>query len=516
METFQPTKSECLRPTSQPEKNKRLRRQQSVFRYPGGKTRGASQIIAYIPEGITDLYSAFLGGGSIELELASRGINVHGYDMDIELVNCWQVLLTQPGRLSAILEKKHPLSKDGFYRLKQNFHGITDPIEKAAAFLVINRCSFNGGVFTSGFSSGKERFTKSTITRVAKFKAPNLHVHHADFKEALARHSNAFFYLDPPYVGKEKLYACSKSGFDHAGLASILTKRDKWLLSYADCSEVRELYKEHAIIPLKWAYGMPLNKESNELLIFSKDIRRKSTGSFSYYGGKSKIAKLYPEPLYNTIVEPFAGAAGYSILHRHKQVLLNEKDDIIHGIWNFLIKEANPELLLAKKDFYLGEDIRKHNLRPKPFEDLIGFCINRGCTQPAKTVQKWSCQSKKNPNWASTTASRITQMANLVPEIRHWKVVKGDYKNLPDIEATWFIDAPYVYGGAYYRHNKIDYKELELWCRSRKGQVIVCENTKATWLPFKPLIDIVGQKHKTTEAFYEQLNGIPTLSKIRQ
>ena len=33
-----------------------------------------------------------------------------------------------------------------------------------------------------------------------------------------------------------------------------------------------------------------------------------------------------------------------------------------------------------------------------------------------------------------------------------------------------------------------------------KRQVIVCENTKANWLYFKPLIEITGQRVKTTEA----------------
>ncbi|MGP8214417.1 MAG: hypothetical protein ACLQQ4_02520 [Bacteroidia bacterium] len=139
--------------------------------------------------------------------------------------------------------------------------------------------------------------------------------------------------------------------------------------------------------------------------------------------------------------------------------------------------------------------------------------INRGCAKPAKTVTKWSCQSKKSPNWVSTTASRITQITNLQPEIRHWNVVHGDYRNLPDIEATWFIDAPYQNGGKYYRHNQIDYEELAKWCQSRKGQVIVCENTKATWLPFKPLKNITGQRHKSVEAVYEQIHGVPTLFK---
>jgi DNA adenine methylase len=293
METFQPNNSEQLRPTSRSKKYKETRAQRpaSPYRYPGGKTRAIDQIISYIPESVTRLYSAFLGGGSIEIELASRGIEVHGYDLDTELINCWQVLLTQPGRLAECLEKYHPLSKNDFYRLKQNYHRITDPIEKAAAFLAINRCSFNGGIFTSGFSSGKERFTKSVINRVANFKVPNMHVHQADFKDALALHPNDFFYLDPPYVGKEKLYTCSKSGFDHAGLASILTKRDSWLLSYSDCPEVRDLYKEHAIIPLKWAYGMPKNKESNELLIFSQDLNQQKNKKTTAFHDQNKTLK---------------------------------------------------------------------------------------------------------------------------------------------------------------------------------------------------------------------------------
>ena len=50
----------------------------------------------------------------------------------------------------------------------------------------------------------------------------------------------------------------------------------------------------------------------------------KSKNMFSYYGSKNKIAKLYPLPKYDLIIEPFAGAAWYSVLHRYKNVLLNE------------------------------------------------------------------------------------------------------------------------------------------------------------------------------------------------
>jgi site-specific DNA-adenine methylase len=225
---------------------------------------------------------------------------------------------------------------------------------------------------------------------------------------------------------------------------------------------------------------------------------------FNYYGGKSKVASLYPAPLHSTIIEPFAGAAAYSALHSDKKVLLNDTYCVVYNIWRWLIDEATPEGILDNVDFYVGQDIRSLDI-PQPHKDLIGFCINRGNVSPCNIVQKWSCQVKSRPNWASTTNYRLKQIAKTLPKIRHWSVSCVDYKQLPDIEATWFIDPPYQYGGNYYVESRIDYGELADWCKSRKGQVIVCENTKADWLIFRPLITITGQRHKTTEAVWMKL-----------
>ena len=62
----------------------------------------------------------------------------------------------------------------------------------------------------------------------------------------------------------------------------------------------------------------------------------------------------------------------------------------------------------------------------------------------------------------------------------------GDYKSLPNVKATWFIDPPYQTKGGYVISD-VDYFELGKWCKSRKGQVIVCENAEADWLDFNPL-----------------------------
>ena len=94
-------------------------------------------------------------------------------------------------------------------------------------------------------------------------------------------------------------------------------------------------------------------------------------------------------------------------------------------------------------------------------------------------------------NWACAKPA----MAELVPFVKNWTIIEGDYTDAPDIEATWFIDPPYQGPpGTGYRHgsDSIDYQDLGRWCESRTGQVIVCEGGGADWLPFEPLVAGVG------------------------
>jgi hypothetical protein len=44
--------------------------------------------------------------------------------------------------------------------------------------------------------------------------------------------------------------------------------------------------------------------------------------------------------------------------------------------------------------------------------------------------------------------------------------------------------------------------KLAEWCKSREGQVIICENSKATWMDFQPLRELSGQRHKTLEVIW--------------
>jgi hypothetical protein len=48
----------------------------------------------------------------------------------------------------------------------------------------------------------------------------------------------------------------------------------------------------------------------------------------------------------------------------------------------------------------------------------------------------------------------------------------------------------------------IDYKNLAEWCKNRNGQIIVCENSKADWLPFQNIKLMQGSKYRTMESMF--------------
>lgn len=248
----------------------------SPLRYPGGKSRGVKEIIKYFPPDVDRVCSPFLGGGSLELELVSRGVEVFGYDIFEPLTDFWQILLKNPDKLANNVRKYYPLTRSKFYDLQKAFFNLKSKEDRAAVFFVLNRASFSGATLSGGMSPEHPRFTPTAIDYLSRFKVDHFHVEKMDFKQSLAIHKEDFLYLDPPYlIENQNLYG--KKGdthrdFDHEGLAEILTKRTGWILSYNDCPQVRKLYEGHRIVKVEWAYGMNADKKSNELLILSKDF----------------------------------------------------------------------------------------------------------------------------------------------------------------------------------------------------------------------------------------------------
>lgn len=211
---------------------------------------------------------------------------------------------------------------------------------------------------------------------------------------------------------------------------------------------------------------------------------------FSYYGSKSKLAALYPAPEYPTVIEPFAGSARYSLLHWRHSVKLYDISPLIVDLWTYLMGVTEDEIL-GLPDIPSKVNIDNFDLTEIQ-KTLIGFHLCRGKAKPRKVGH--------GQNGWSRDKERI---ASSLYKIRHWGIELKDYRDIPNEEATWFIDPPYqricVKGnGDRYPHSEIDYQELAEWTRSRRGQVIVCEGEGANWLPFKPFKTINGNTNNRT------------------
>jgi DNA adenine methylase len=246
----------------------------SPLRYPGGKNRAVKSIYPLIPDHEKKLFSPFLGGGSIELACTTK-MEVSAADIFEPLIAFWRVLLREPEKLAERVAVHYRLTRTEFYALQKRFVTLDDEVERAAAFFVLNRSSFSGTTLSGGMSPDHPRFTPSAIERIRNFRVQNFHVEHAGFQETIPNHADAFLYLDPPYLTKQGLYGVrgdTHRTFDHKMLADIMRERDRWIMSYNDCDEVRNLYKGYRILPIEWVYGMTKDKQSKEILILSPDV----------------------------------------------------------------------------------------------------------------------------------------------------------------------------------------------------------------------------------------------------
>lgn len=155
---------------------------------------------------------------------------------------------------------------------------------------------------------------------------------------------------------------------------------------------------------------------------------------------------------------------------------------------SWLVTADPAEILSLPVDMPIGFDIRE--LPVSRGAQLLIRNWQRVGRSTCWTVSKWN-----NANQGLWSESVKQNTAENVLRIRHWQILCGDYQDLPNTEATWFVDPPYQHVPPAYRRGEIDcntvnFGHLADWCQSRTGQVIVCEQAGADWLPFREFRDL--------------------------
>lgn len=291
----------------------------TLLRYAGGKSKAIDFITPHVAA-YDKIVSPFLGGGSLEVNWASKGKIVEGYDIFDILVNFWNVLLNDNQSLANELAKITPTS-EAYADIKEQlvctpqvqqmlkdwktkfYHreSVSLSNETLAAYYYFNHnCSYGPGFL--GWASKiylNQNKWNNTIKKVKSFKCPNLSVKQSTFDNVIENNKSEFLYLDPPYYLEKdrdnKMFAgiypmrnipVHHNGFDHEKLRDLLlSHKGDFVLSYNDCETIRDWYSDFEFHFPKWHYSMSLGetrvgknrktidnikKESHEILIVKR------------------------------------------------------------------------------------------------------------------------------------------------------------------------------------------------------------------------------------------------------
>lgn len=238
---------------------------------------------------ISEYREPFVGGGSVFLavkQLFNNRIKQYWInDLNFDLCCFWLHAKTKIESLTDEVDRIKRKQTEG--RELFNYFTCEDlklsDFERAVRFFVLNRITFSGTVDSGGYSQQafERRFTDSSIDRLRKLSdhLSSVHITNGDYENLLFQEGeNVFIFLDPPYLSatKSKLYGLKgnlHTGFDHERFAENMCRcPHKWLLTYDDSPQIRELFRFANITEWTLQYGMNNYKQKGaakgqELLI---------------------------------------------------------------------------------------------------------------------------------------------------------------------------------------------------------------------------------------------------------
>lgn len=264
----------------------------SLLRYPGGKKKIKSQLIAELrsmPSGSGLQYrEPFLGGGSIAIAMLESGVDSMWInDRDPGMSSLWTAVIRKPRELCAMIESFSP-SVESFYSMRNTLSGLRDEVpeqstvEVGFAKLALHQISYSGlGVMSGGPLGGIEQKSKYKIdcrwypkTLCKKIEAYSsmfgkVKLHEGkctclDFESVLSG-GDHISYIDPPYYHKgNELYQFGFTNYDHLRLSkSLRNSSGPWLVSYDDCPEIRDLYSWACIKSIDVPYSISASKDKD-------------------------------------------------------------------------------------------------------------------------------------------------------------------------------------------------------------------------------------------------------------
>lgn len=222
----------------------------SFISWIGGKKSLRKKILEQFPaKGSFERYIEVFGGAGWVLFSKDQHAKMEVYnDVNGELVNLFRIVKYHPEALQKELDWML-MSREQFFNALQEISGLTD-IQQAARFWVAIKESFGTDCRSFGVRNKDMRSAVDFLLEASQ-RLNRVVIENVDFEQLLKTYDrpSALFYLDPPYYEAEKYYPDRFNPSDHIRLKNALGRiKGKFLLSYNDCPEIKELYQEYEIL----------------------------------------------------------------------------------------------------------------------------------------------------------------------------------------------------------------------------------------------------------------------------
>lgn len=225
----------------------------SFMSWVGGKKALRDDVIIRMPPFYDKYIEVFGGAGWVLFRKTPENEAEVFNDFNSNLVNLYRCVRDNPAKLKYklryVLNSREDFRWLVFLHKKGIFTRFHD-YDRAAKFYQLIRYSY-GSALESFASQPHSIWNDFPLIDMASRRLQKVIIENQDF-EVLIKHYDSpgsFFYCDPPYYATESYY--KDVGFtknDHVRLRDTLAKiKGKFLVSYNDCPEIRELWAYEGI-----------------------------------------------------------------------------------------------------------------------------------------------------------------------------------------------------------------------------------------------------------------------------
>ncbi len=261
----------------------------SPIRWVGGKQKLREKILRFAPPiGMYTCYVEVFAGGAWVLFGKQPSLVEVLNDYDTELINFYRILKKDVYGLTKLILEIPLVSRHEFNRFVEQDPKHLSQLERARRFYYLLMAGWGGEIDKVRFQTsitdlgGGNRLFGAINSLKLRLQPTNerlqkVIIERLDWRECIKRYDSkkTFMFLDPPYPGNNVNYAHNMLLLkEHKELADYLKHADSlWMLTCYNTPELRSLYGQHHITPVKFASGMDGKKgrKNSEIIVTNYD-----------------------------------------------------------------------------------------------------------------------------------------------------------------------------------------------------------------------------------------------------